>query len=216
MEACINIVKEAARRAVEKYGNTVLDLKWFELRKLLIKEFGLPQQCWKKELLEQVVSSLKFEMKASEGGEIVLWRRLPYKVDIVSPGGGTFPAYTLAEAIYIGLYQDDPASAHEKMYYIIEPILLSDSSDLYSVRKALFVPAHVNVWDKLLENYVKFLEVLDEERREMVCRALEKTIDLLFYDLDIAYVNGDLVARVSFKNSKILQLCPGLMRVLKI
>ena len=47
--------------------------------------------------------------------------------------------YSVAELLFIGLYEEDPVNAHEVMYQLLEPILLSQDLPV-KVKRALFYP----------------------------------------------------------------------------
>mgnify|MGYP001772701181 CR=1 FL=1 len=204
MEKCVSVVKDALRKAIEKYGPAILRAGWTWQRRVLMVDFKM-RDCLSRDIIERAVSSLAIEMQ--QGDDVIFfWVSLPLATGVVSPGGSNYPLYTLAEAMYIGFYQEDPVSAHERMYHVLEPILLSDNPDARSVAKALFIPAYPKYWIALMERYVKFLEMLDEDRRRAVCRTLEKSIIVMFYGFELTYDGKSYRARVPLKR-RFLDLC---------
>ena len=130
-----------------------------------------------------------------------------------SPSSGCFPDYTLAEIIYVSLYERDPENAHEKIYELLEPILLSDTLDRFA-KKAFFIPVKNGlIWRRLQERLVEVLSHVNDNVREKLCSYISDNIHLLFYSLPYKRVSKDHVLVEVDLNTKLLSLCPQLNKL---
>lgn len=133
---------------------------------------------------------------------------IKYNIDPSSRmGSGTYRPYTLAEAIFIALYEEDPVNAHEKMYELLEPVLLSQDQSMALVKRALFIPLYPDIANILMAHYVSFLKYLKEDVRRDVCRYIEKSFKLLLSSL--VNVKGGSSSYIQV-NGDLFRLCPNL------
>lgn len=221
MVDCVGVVRKALQEAISKYGEALLKEDKFEIRKILIREYHIPQTCRDTHLIEQAITAEELERQKAGGRVDVLVITAPRDKGFVTPGGGMYPNYSIAEALFIGLYQEDPVSAHEKMYDILEPILLSDAKDHANLRKALFMPVSDATWFssngnalKIMESLIQFLEVLDEGRRKDVCKALTHTFNFLPTGLEFKADKYNIGWHIPI-NNKLFALCPDLSHLFK-
>jgi len=217
MAECIEVVKTALQDAVAKYGRSFLEKQWFDIRKTLIREYRVSDNCANKQVISQVSSLLRLDNGGNPNNNriITVAISLPRK-SFTTPGGGMYPEYSIVEAIFIGLYHEDPISAHEKIYWILEPVLLSEDGDKDAVKKILFIPINDDTWDRfrISEKLVRFLEMLDSNRRREVCKALSHTFTFLVMgmtfnvtkDRNVWYINID---------ANLFTLCPELEFLLR-
>jgi len=211
---CVEVVASALRDAVSKHGYDILQKQWYEIKKHIIAEYRVPDKCADKRNITQAVALLKLEKSdRSEGESVTVVISLPRK-GFSTPGGGMFPEYSVVEAIFVGLYQLDPVSAHEKMYMILEPVLLGDGNEL--LKKVLFMPVNDETWNglRISEKLAQFLEMIGEENRKEVCKALSHTFTFIPVgmsfgadkDKNVWYLNVD---------AKLFVLCPELNQLLR-
>jgi len=214
MVNCVEVVASALRNAVNKYGYDILQKQWYEIKNHIIAEYRVPDKCADKKNITQAITLLKLEKTGrGEGGSVTVVISLPRK-GFSTPGGGTFPEYSVAEAVFAGLYQLDPVSAHEKMYRILEPVLLGEGDEM--LKKVLFMPVNDATWNSLRisEKLVQFIEMISEEDRKEVCRALSHTFTFIPVgmsfgadkDKNVWYLNVD---------AKLFALCPELNQLLR-
>lgn len=224
MVDCVGVVRKALQEAISKYGEDLLKKGKLEIRKILITEYRLPMLCRDTQFIEQALTAEELERQKAGGRVDVLVITAPRDKGFVTPGGGMYPNYSIAEVLFIGLYQEDPVSAHERMYEILEPILLSEAKDHANLRKALFMPVNSATWYspnasngnsiKVMESLIQFLEVLDEDRRKDVCKALTHTFNFLPTGLEFKTDKDSIVWRLHI-NNKLFALCPDLTHVFK-
>jgi hypothetical protein len=213
---CIEILKDILREVAET-NPEVLKMSLIDLRRLLFLNYRkrIPAKCRDIKVLEAALAAMK--TAKGESSWVTVTVELPAAGrEITTPGSANYPDFTMAEVIYIGLYEEDPANAHARMYELLEPILLANGGkEIMNIKKALFIPATREVWRPLMEQFAAFLNHLDEERRKTVCRCLEKTIHLLFYSLPRTVEGGRVFVRAAV-HSDILSKCPNLGKVLGV
>lgn len=127
-----------------------------------------------------------------------------------SMAAGTYPCFTVAEVLYASIFDADSETAHEKMYNLIEPVLLSPVFTA-SERKTLFLQVTSDNWDTIQSNVVSILSKLDEDRRKLFCWGFTKLFHLFPFCFDIE-PKGVFVVKVQI-SGKLLNLCPELKTV---
>jgi len=125
-----------------------------------------------------------------------------------SPSAGCFPAYTVAEVLYVTLYEENPRVAHEELYALLEPILLSELPT--PVKKALFIPVDSRTWGPVRRRLVELLTAVGGGVRARLCSALARGIPLLAYSMQYSSVerSSAVVTVVSFELTGLVDLCP--------
>lgn len=209
MVDCIEILKDILK-IIAKEKPELLN-RWVALRTYVYQVYGtrIPPKCKRGMYLRKALE--EFRKNSREWIEITV--PVPITREVKTPGASGYPEYTIAEAIYVGLYQEDPVNAHNKMYQLLEPVLLSPYLEHRNIKRALFIPATDKTWKRLMEYLVKFLELLDDERRKTVCRCLEKTMFLLFLGLPrVVSDNRTYYIRVHIPR-KLFALCNNLQRI---
>ena len=198
-------------RALEQIGREKPELlgDFPELRRILVLKYGIPPQCTDKQAVEQAVRQLK---KGSDGGAGYV--KVRYELPLLkgaSPEAGNFPDYTLAEVLYVSLYEKDPDNAHEAMYSLLEPLLISEE-ETRILAKALFIPVHRSpkIWRRIQDRLVELLKHLDEGRRALACECLARNMHLMFYSLPYEKIRkGKIVIAVEI-DERLFSLCPEL------
>lgn len=124
-----------------------------------------------------------------------------------SLASGMYPCFNIAELVYSSLYESDPTNAHERMYLLLEPILLDDRFT-QEEKKSLFLPISASNWDSIQEHVSSVVEKLDAERREAFCRNLTTFFHLLLYCMNIEMRLG-FTARIRI-SGRLVDGCPEL------
>jgi len=208
MAECIEIVKRALQEAIKDEGESLLNKKLHEIRVLLVSKYKVSSPCDNKSFIEQVVRKMKLESGSSSSDDYIeVTVAIPRKEGFVTPGGGMYPDYSVAEAIFVGLYQENPVEAHERMYEILEPVLLGEGRE--SLKKALFLPVNEASKYDTLNGLVEFLLLLNENDKKDVCRALSHTFLFLLSGLNFKTEKKMNVWRLKIKQN-ISALCPEL------
>jgi len=213
MADCIETIVSTLREAVNKYGYNILQKQWYDIKTLIIREYRVSDKCVNKDNIVYATSLLQLEKSNRNSGNVTLTISTSRR-GFSTPGGGMFPEYSIAEALFVGLYQEDPVSAHEKMYRILEQVLLSEGGEL--VKKALFVPINDETWNvlKISENLVQFLEMIDEESRKEVCRALSLTFMFIPVGMSFSATKDKNTWYVNI-DTRIFALCPEFNQLLR-
>lgn len=94
--------------------------------------------------------------------------------------------YTVAELLFIGLYEEDPVNAHEIMYNMLEPVLLSSDIPV-KTKRALFFPIKAfpdleigidTTWNLIKKHLAIAFNNHSSEEKERICRVLRRTVSL--------------------------------------
>lgn len=143
-----------------------------------------------------------------------------YEFELNPPPGrslasGMYPCYNVAELVYSSLYESDPSTAHERMYEILEPILLSDSFR-QEEKKSLFLPIDESNWDAIQELLVSVLAKLDAERRRMFCSGFTRFFRMILYCMPISSIESltGITAKIRV-SGRLVNTCPEMKTVLE-
>lgn len=152
--------------------------------------------------------------KGSSGGkkQVIGSVKIPLRTKS-SPSAGHFPGHTIAEILYISLYEENPERAHEEIYALLEPVLLSDIPT--PVKKALFIPVNAGMWRRVKERLIELLSALSEDARSRFCSLLAKNISLLPYSMQYTGVEG-LSTKVVFDLEGLADLCPDVKKYVSV
>lgn len=121
-----------------------------------------------------------------------------------------YPCYSVSEILYVSLFDANPSIAHEKMYEVLEPILLTDKFSNIE-RKSLFLPVNLKNWDQIQNALISILRKLDDERRRVICSNLPKFFHLFFYCFKVE-VKTSITSKAQI-SGVLLKLCPELKKV---
>ncbi|MEM2260871.1 MAG: hypothetical protein QXK24_00320 [Ignisphaera sp.] len=122
---------------------------------------------------------------------------------------GSYPCYTVSELIYASLFEVDHMNAHEKIYNLLEPILLSQNFTI-DEKKILFIPVTKDNWDDVQSKLITILEKLDENSRKVFCTNFAQLFHLFLYCFHIELREAFVVKTHVF--GKLLSLCPDLKK----
>ena len=97
--------------------------------------------------------------------------------DLVMPGEpDSVKPYTLAELIYVGVYQESPAEAHRLMYRMLEDFLLGTGVSPVSKRAIFYPITSPAILSRVMEH---FFGNIDRATAEAACRALQRALPIL-------------------------------------
>lgn len=204
-----NILARVSKSDLEELKKAALSKDFLKIKNVL-KKYVSSLECLNVSLLTKyVVKNLLVESVEIENTVLV---EVPLEVP---PGGsmasGAYPCYTIAEVIYASLFDIDPTTAHEKMYDLIEAILLSPDFTV-NERKVLFLPVTMNNWDAVQNLLASILGKLDEDRRKTFCSGFSKLFHLFLFCFEIKH-KGRFVAKTHV-SGKLFNLCPDLKYIL--
>ena len=145
------------------------------IRILLMNETGCSMpRCYKKavEILAKGPDAVKNDYREAQETLVVKIEKKPLQT--YTPGSGRYPDYTIAEAMYVVIYDEDPVNAHVRMYELLEPILLRGE-----IARPLFIPVSTKTWDLVQEELLKLLRGLDGDVSRELCKYISKSLMFL-------------------------------------
>jgi len=204
-----NVLARVSKSDLEELRKAAFSKDFLKIKSVL-KNYVSTLECLNISILTKyVVKKLLIESADAEGTVFV---EVPLEVP---PGGsmgsGAYPCYTVAEVLYASLFDVDPATAHERMYDLIEPILLSPNFTV-SERKAIFLPVTASNWDTIQTNLASILGKLDESRRKTLCSGFANLFHLFLFCFNIK-LKGKFIAE-TYVSGKLFNLCPDLKYLL--
>lgn len=214
MGDCLSELKVALQKVREEKPHLVDEgVNINELRTELLK-LGVSYSCLEFGTVKQALK--QFARKPERDlGFVQVAVKVPI-LSVIHPDAGGYPDYSLAEALYVGIYEVDPQGAHEKMYDLLEEVLLTD---VFSIKekRALFMPVNKNSWNEVQEVTIKFLENLTPDKRMIVCSSLAKSFFLLVQSFVRPHPQKSNSVEVIVKlQTKLLDLCPELQSSVRV
>lgn len=192
MVDCVKVIYEA----IEKHG--LRNLPPMEIRRRL-RGLDIPREC-KFVSLKVVKQALAYRPTA-ETATVLVERPVSEMV-----GSPDFPDYTLAELIYIGLYEAGPADAHERMYLLLEPVVLGFGVEA----RLFFLPLRPGSYAPILSRFAELYQKMPPEWRETVCSSLRRTFRMITYSFNPVFVRGRACVKLSIPEP--LMPCTGVRK----
>ncbi|MEM4843902.1 MAG: hypothetical protein QXU08_05800 [Ignisphaera sp.] len=204
-----NILTRVHENDLEEIKKAALSKDFLKIKNIM-KKYVSSRECLTINLLTKYVVK-KILIESVEMEDKVLIEVPVIVLSGNSMASGLYPCYTIAEVIYASLFDIDSSTAHEKMYDLIEPILLSPNFTI-NEKRGLFLPVTMDNWDTIQNILISILSKLDDDSRKAFCSNLSKLFHLFFTCFDMKYTDRFIVKTYVF--GKLFNLCPDLKYIL--
>ncbi|MEM4744401.1 MAG: hypothetical protein QXE70_04080 [Ignisphaera sp.] len=203
-----NILEKISGNDLENLRKAVLSRDFLEIKKILKKYISI-RECLDIDIIMKYIGK-RIIVESMEIESII---PIELTLDATILGdfitSGSYPCYTVSELIYASLFEVDHMNAHEKIYNLLEPILLSQNFTI-DEKKILFIPVTKDNWDDVQSKLITILEKLDENSRKVFCTNFAQLFHLFLYCFHIELREAFVVKTHVF--GKLLSLCPDLKK----